>query len=184
MYGLNDYKGEKKGLTKDIKLYRGLKMSYINLSFYERNIGNIITFPSLISCSTEENIGRIFSGREELRKFYPIKKRRENGIFSVLFIIDYKYKNDWVPTAFSVQKLSYFAYEKECIFQPFSFYKIQNMEIDFDKYEADIYLTNIGKTKILENCIKNNKIIKYDEKENIKIENEEKEYSEEINKVL
>ena len=49
MYGLNDYKGEKKGLTKDIKLYRGLKMSYINLSFYERNIGNIITFPSLIS---------------------------------------------------------------------------------------------------------------------------------------
>ena len=38
MYGLNDIKDEKKGLRKDATLYRGLKMSFINLSFYERNI--------------------------------------------------------------------------------------------------------------------------------------------------
>ena len=184
MYGLNDYKGEKKGLKKNIKLFRGLKMSYINLSFYERNIGNIITFPSLTSCSTEKKIAKNFCGRGEREDFYPISKRKEDGIFSVLFIIDYKYKKDWVPTAFSVKDISYYNYEEECIFQPFSFYKLQKTEIDLDKYEADIYLTNIGKTKILENCIKNNKIIKYNEKENIMIENEEKEYSEEINKVL
>ena len=51
MYGINDYNDEKKGLKENRKLYRGLTMSYINLSFYERNIDNIITLPSLTSCS-------------------------------------------------------------------------------------------------------------------------------------
>ena len=38
------------------------------------------------------------------------------------------------------------------------------MEIDFDKYEANIYLTNVGKKTILETSIKNNKIIKYNDR--------------------
>ena len=188
MYGLNDYNGEKKGLKKNIKLFRGLTMSYINLSFYERNINNIITFPSLISCSEKKNIAECFCGRKKSLsypgKFYPIEKRKKEGKFSVLIIIDYQYKKDWVPSAFSVIDLSENKFEKEYIFQPFSFYKIQNIEIDFDKYEANIYLMNVGKKKILENSIKTNKIIKYNEKENIMIDYEEREYSDDINKIL
>ena len=188
LYGLNDYNGEKKGLKKNIKLFRGLKMSYINLSFYERNKNNIITFPSLTSCSIDKNIAECFCGRKKSiyypDKFCRIEERKKDGQFSVLIIIDYQYKKDWIPSAFSIIDFSVNQFEKEYIFQPFSFFKIQNIEIDFDKYEANIYLMNIGKKKILENFIKKNNIIKYNEKENIMIENEEREYSEDINIIL
>ena len=151
MYSLNDYNGEIKGLKKNIKLFRGLTMSYINLSFYERNVDNIITFPSLTSCSTDEDIAKCFCGRKKSHvypdKFYPVKKWKKDGKFSVLIIIDYEYKNDWVPSAFSVSDLSVNEYENEFIFQPFSFFKIQDIKIDFEKYEANIFLNNVGKKK-------------------------------------
>ena len=189
MYGLNDIKDEKKGLKRNDKLYRGLKMSYINLSFYERNINNIITLPSFISCSIDENIAKCFCGRIEdeinyPNHFYPLQKRKIEKKFSVLIIIDYKYKEGWEPSAFNICDLSVNKFEKEFILQPFTFYKIQNVEIVFDKYEANIYLENIGKKSILEKDIQNNKIIRYNEKENIMSESKEKEYSEEINKIL
>lgn len=42
MYGINDYKKETKGLKKNTKLYRGLTMSYINLSFYMKEMSIIL----------------------------------------------------------------------------------------------------------------------------------------------
>ena len=108
MYGLNDINGENKGLKGNDKLYRGLTMSYINLSFYERNIDNIITFPSFTSCSIKKDIAKMYSGRISSSTSYyiPLEKRKTDGIFSVLIIIDYKYKNGWEPTAFNVCEMS------------------------------------------------------------------------------
>ena len=63
IYGIRDINKEKKRLKKDCTLYRGLKMSYINLSFYERNINEIITFPSFTSCSFSKSKAQIFSGK-------------------------------------------------------------------------------------------------------------------------
>ena len=163
-------------------------MTYINLSFYERNVDNIITFPSFTSCSTDENIAKYFSGREENinypNYFYPIEKRKKEGFFSVMIIIDYNYKKNWIPSTFSLEKISYNAKEKEYIFQPYTFYRLKKVEINLEEYEADIYLENIGKENLLEDFIKKNKIIKYNEKKNIMIETEEKEYSDNINKIL
>ena len=188
MYGIIDYKKEAKGLKENKRLYRGLTMSYINLSFYERNEGNIITFPSLTSFSSDEYIAKCFCGKIKDNNYpnyyYPIEKRKSEGIFSVMYIIDYKYENNWTPSAFSLKDLSYNRFENEYIFQPYTFYKIIKVETNIEQYEANIYLENIGKEKILENFIKRNKIIKYNEKKNIMEEIEEKEYSDNINKKL
>lgn len=101
-----------------------------------------------------------------------------------MIIIDYKYKSNWIPSAFSLRDISYNKFEKEYIFQPYTFYKIKKVKVDLEQYEADIYLENIGKENILEKFIKKNKIIKYNEKKNIMEEIEEKEYSDNINKIL
>ena len=101
-----------------------------------------------------------------------------------MIIVDYKYKKNWIPSAFSLKNLTYNQFEKEYIFQPYTFYKLKKVDINFKEYEANIYLENIGKENLLEDFIKINKIIKYDEKKNIIVESEEKEYSDNINKIL
>ena len=163
-------------------------MTYIDLSFYERNIDSIITFPSFISCSSKEYIAECFCGRKDDLNypgyFCPYKERKKNGIFSVLYKIDYKYEDNWVPSAFSVYNLSQNKEECEYIFPPFSFYRVKNIEIDFNNYEASINLENIGKELIFEEIIKTNKTIIFNEKENIMTESRESEYPEEINKIL
>ena len=188
MYGINDINNEKKGLRENSKLYRGLKMSYINLSFYERNINNIITLPSLTSCSNDKSIAECFSGRKEKmgyeEQYYPIEKRKDNEMFSILITIDYIYKDEWDPSAFDISYLSSNPDEKECIFLPFSFFIIKNVDINFDNYEANITLQNIGKKCLLEKKIQENKIIVYNEEENILEEKNEKEYDQDINKII
>ena len=68
MYGISDINKEKKGLKEDYTLYRGLKISYIDLSFYERNINQIITFPSFTSCSSLKSKALNFSGKKKKKK--------------------------------------------------------------------------------------------------------------------
>ena len=66
MYGINELDNKNK-LKGESTLYRGLKMSYINLSFYERNIDKVITLPSFTSCTTDKPIAEIFSGKNKER---------------------------------------------------------------------------------------------------------------------
>jgi hypothetical protein len=51
--------------------------------------------------------------------------------------------------------------EDEIIYQPFSFFLLLDIEIDYENYIADIYLETIGKTEILEEEIKKGKKILY-----------------------
>ena len=62
---------------------------------------------------------------------------------------------------------SEFKKEKEILFQPFSFYKVTNVNINIDNYTADISLETIGKREILEKRIKEGKNIRYNQQENI-----------------
>jgi len=90
MYGISDINHEKKGLKESSTLYRGLKMSYINLSFYERNINKIITFPSFTSCSNLPEKAFIFSGRiyiEDYKNYYLSLEDRKKG--QIFFSYDY-----------------------------------------------------------------------------------------------
>ena len=57
--------------------------------------------------------------------------------------------------------------EKEFLYQPFSFYYVRDVQIDYDNFSADIYLETIGKKEILEEKIKFKKEIEYNKNENI-----------------
>ena len=158
---------------ENIQLFRGLKFSYINLSFYERNINQLIIFPSFTSTSKRKEIAEIFSGRrykEDYSQYYLSEEdRKKKELFSILLIINYNIEEGWEPSTFGISSLSKNSNEEEFLFQPFSFFKIEKVEINFEHFEADIYLKNIGKKEIFENEIKenNNFIITYDEKNNI-----------------
>ena len=53
------------------------------------------------------------------------------------------------------------------MFQAFSFYYVDSVQINIDKKNASIYLKTIGKKCILEKEIKSGKDIEYDKKDNI-----------------
>ena len=189
IYGINELNNTNKLKKNETLLYRGLKMSYINLSFYERNQNKVITFPSFTSCSTNKVIGEIFSGRKKGQGFYenyyyPLENRKKNKLFSVLLTINYNYKKEWEPNAISIKALSENKNEDEYIFPPFSFFKILKFDIDFENYMADITLESIGKKSILEKVIQEDKIILYNEKEKIMEENNKKNYSFDINAIM
>ena len=87
--------------------------------------------------------------------------------FSVVFIIKNLYKNGWISSGINIQKESVFPGEKEHLFQPFTFYYVQDVKIDLENYTADIYLKTVGKLEILEEKIKYNKDIHYSKTRNI-----------------
>ena len=163
VYSLNLYGEEKHtGVDKEITLYRGTGMHFINILPYKINVGNIITFPNFVSSSTLISKAKGFA--------YQIK---EDNIFSVIFTINYKFKTNWIPNAFNVVGVSQYPHEEERLFQPYSFFLVKNVKIDIDNYSADIELETVGKTSVLEEEIKNEKKIWYNYKEKtVEIRNE------------
>ena len=163
MYSLNSYAiKNSKYFTLEETLYRGIKMPYSNLLPYERAKGKIIILTSFTSTSQKEAKAKSFSGRCASSSIYIT-----NLLFSVIFIIKNIYKNNWISNGINIQELSMYPGEKEILFQPFSFYYVIDVKIDLKNYTADIYLETIGKTKILEEELKNGKEIRYNKTDNI-----------------
>ena len=164
MYSLNSYaiKNSKYFLLL-LTLYRGIKIPYSNLLPYERAKGKIIMLTSFTSTSQKEAKAKSFSGRYTTSSSIYITNLK----FSVIFIIKNIYKNNWISNGINIQELSMYPGEKEILFQPFSFYYVIDVKIDLKNYTADIYLETIGKTKILEEELKNGKEIRYNKTDNI-----------------
>ena len=101
-----------------------------------------------------------------------------------MITINYKYQEGWETSAFNINKLSQNEEEKEVIFPSFSFFKIKNIVIDFEKFVANIELKNIGEKTLLEKVIQEDKIISYNKSENIMEENNQKNYPNDINAIL
>ena len=80
MYSLDNY-SIKKGITIPVKLYRGIKMSYIDLSSYKRCEGQLVTFPSFTSTSADQSIAEQYSYR-----LMDLQEKKNMGIFSVIII--------------------------------------------------------------------------------------------------
>ena len=72
-----------------------------------------------------------------------------------------------VSNCINIQEIALCKSEKEILFQPFTFYRVEDVIINHELYTADIYLEAIAKTKILEGEIKKGNNIIYDEKENL-----------------
>ena len=163
IYSLNLYGNQQNTFeNKDIILYRGLRLSYIDVLPYEKNLGNIISFPNFTSSSTNLNIAESFSGRNG-----SVDERKKSNIFSVILKIKNNHKSGWISNAINVKNISEYPNEEERIFQPFTFYKVTNIDINTDNYTADIDLETIGRKTILEDKIKNGGKIRYNLKEGI-----------------
>ena len=152
IYSLNIYgKKEEKGLTETHKLYRGVKSNLSDLLDYERAKGKLICFPSFTSTTILREIAVNFSIRENPEQYETI------------IIIDYIYKNGFIPTAVDVSKISKFEHEKECLFPPYSFFKVKDTKIDYSLKTAEIELETVGRKKILEEYLKDGYQLVYKE---------------------
>ena len=87
--------------------------------------------------------------------------------FSVLFYIKNENKKDWISNGVDVHDIARYKHEKEVLFQAFSFFYVEKVEINIKEKKADIHLKTVGKKCILEEGIKLGKEIEYNPKENI-----------------
>ena len=88
-------------------------------------------------------------------------------MFSVLYIIKNRWENDEISNCIDIQNISEHNKEKEILFQPFSFYYVEKVNINLSKYTADIYLETLRKSEIFENELSKGKEIFYDGEDNI-----------------
>ena len=166
MYSLDLFGDQQKNKTSKKKIYRGMRLNIINLLPYKNNVGKIIVFPSFTSTSMNLEVCKDFSGRKD-DSDESVEDRKSKKIFSVIFYISFDLKSNWFPNGIDVHGISGYGYEEEILFQPFTFFKITKVDINFDKNIADIDLEVIGRKEILENKIKNNKMIIYNMNEGI-----------------
>jgi hypothetical protein len=163
MYSLNKYATTNgKYLTEKRELHRGVKLSYSNLLPYERAKGKIILLSAFTSTSEDEALAKKWAGRQNTQSLY-----KTNLKFSVVFIIKNCIKDEKISNGIDIQKESKYKKEKEILYQPFSFYRVRDVQIYLENYQADIYLDTIGKKEILEEKIKIGKEIEYNPNENI-----------------
>ena len=164
MFSLNSYAIKNKMFCYENKkvLYRGIKIPFTCLLPYIRANKKIIMLSSFTSTSEDEAFAKSWSGRKISKQLY------ENSLkFSVVYYITNNYKSNWISNGINVQNVSVFKKEKEILYQPFSFYFVRDVQIDYTNYTADIYLETIGKTEILEEKIRQGMEIEYNKVLNI-----------------
>ena len=163
MFSLNNYASNYSMYCCEKRsFHRGVQLTYCNLLPYERAKGKIILLSAFTSTTESEILAKNWAGRNQAKDVY-----KANLKFSVVFIITNLYKNGWISSGINIQKESKFPNEKEYLFQPFTFYKVRDVQIDVKNYTADIYLETVGKLEILEEKIKYNKDIHYSTTRNI-----------------
>ena len=163
MYSLVEYgKNCQKTIKSKNKFYRGLQLNIIDVLELLKNRNFIITFPNFVSMVTNKDFVEISSKRNISKD-----ERKAKRFYSVIMTINYLYKDGYESCIIDLNDLAQYPDEKEYILLPFTFLKLYKIQIDSNKYIADIELEIIGKKEILEYKIKENKEILFDKKENI-----------------
>ena len=163
IYSLNEYSKKKdKGIKEDgLKLYRGIKANLSTLLSYELAKDELICYPSFTSTTRSLDQAKKYSNNE--------KKENE---YATIITINYKFKEKFLPTAVDVKDISMNSKEDECLFFPYSFFKVIDFKIDHSSKTAEIELETIGKTEIIETQIGYGNNLVYNEKGFIEVVNE------------
>ena len=153
IYSLNKFnKITGNGEKSNRNLYRGMRLDMTELLSYERYEGEILCFPSFMSTSKNYSAAAEpegFGGRD-----VEVETRESEGLFSVVLTIKYNFSNGAVPNGSNIESISQFPTESECLFHPFSFFKVKKVKIDLKKFECDIDLENYSRRSILEEKLK------------------------------
>ena len=158
IYCLNQYgKVSEKYFNKNNKIiFRGAQFPLLNILPYKRAEHKVIAFSSFTSTSIENAVSDFYSKRGT---YTPKKERKE---FSIVFYITNIWEKKWISNGVDVHELAKYKKEKEVLFQAFSFFYVEKVDINLKAKTADIYLKTIGKKCILEEEIRNGKNIEYD----------------------
>ena len=189
MYKLNDYGIKNKKMnTNNYTLYRGICISYLDALSYQIYKGKKICIQTFFSTSKNIEVAQGFS----LGCFDTEEEKRKNYHFSTLFHIKNEYKKDLYPLCFDISGTSNFD-EEEFLFHPFTFFRIEDVKIDFNEFKLSLTLKAINKKEMLERKMNENNLIKYNKKENLmeinnlnnnKKENDEKKEEKKIDNEL
>lgn len=145
MYSLDKIaKIDNLGLRNNEILYKVVKLNIIDILNFERMINSIITFPTFISTTRNEEIVQ------------SLGYKCANKIFNILFIFNYKSDDSVLYNAVQITEYSMFG-EDECVILPFSFFKVVKVDIDYENYKAEVMLDCYSRNKIIEQKIQSGK---------------------------
>ena len=128
-------------------LYRDIELDRLDLYCYEFLENDIICFPSFTSTTIDKDLNY-----ENTNKSKKINNNQLEQKSFVKMIITYDPKGKCEPQGLDISDKSQYSYEKEILLFPFTFFKIDKVEIHSGK-EKDkhlIYMTIINKGDILE----------------------------------
>ena len=162
MYCLNYYgqNSRKYFDMNESNIYRGMTLPLISVLPYKMHVNEIILLSNFTSTTKLEERGKKFAKRE----YYKDDNSNE---FSVIYYIKNIHKKGWISNGVDIKEISKYSEEEEILYQAFSFYYVEKVDINYKEKTADIYLKTIGKTSILEEEIKKEYNLEYNEKENI-----------------
>jgi len=167
MHSLVQY-GDKMSKSVDFAMtfFKGMQLSIVDTMEFLKNRQLIIIFEYFLSVSSKKELAEIASKRK-----MDVKERKEKQFYSVIIKIDYVYDDGYKPSIIDLRDLQPYPSDENYIILPFTFLNLKKIEIDSNKYLADIELEVIGKKEILESQIKNDdkKVIEYDDKNHIMI---------------
>ena len=155
-------KKSKKNIKSSKTFYRGLQLNLVDVLELLKNRNFKITFPYFVSITTNKDFAEISS-----KINIPDNVRKAKGFYSVIMKINYSFKDGYESCIIDLTDLAQYPDEKEYILIPFTFMNLSKIQIDSNKFIANIELEIIGKKEILEYKIKENKEILFDKLENI-----------------
>ena len=154
-YGLLKYAldNPNKALNKKSTLYRDVTMDRLDLYAYQFCEGDIICFTSFTSTTIKKDLK--FKSTSISKKLNNNNNEEKSY---VKMIISYNPKGKCVPQGLDVSNESIYSNEKEILLFPFTFLKIDKVEINTGKQNDKhyIYMTIINKGDILEYGLNNN----------------------------
>ena len=158
------YKDRNQGVYATKNFYRKMTIKLSDFLLYKIFIGELICYPAFTSTSEEDMTKYDFPTSTAI----CVNDLTPNDV-SVILNITYKCKNSFnVTPCINVVNYSVNAGEKEFIFPPFSFFKIEKV-VEKSGIPSDphvIYMSVPNKKNLLEFGLKNNKTIYYNKENN------------------
>ena len=142
-------------LQKDTILYRNIVTNLYNLNVFNMAKNKIICFPSFTSTSLVKKSFETTDTALEVNDLYGIKTAR------IFMILHYKHNSSNLPQSMNITEFSKNKKEKEVLFFPFTFVKVNSLKEVYDNsiddiiYELDCNI--IGRNNFIEFDLKKNK---------------------------